>query len=1025
MNYHRKLYALLRDSTGNQGSQICKNLTFLAINELDKWWSEQGYIADAIASSSDRVNLNSKSSNQQATQLRHPISGEKREIAASQQLQFEEIAAQINQAFEVIRNQDKSEDDEENLARLFWWCWRFLPKLLESHVNLLKPAHSILPDCPQHSYNSTVSALVGAMFSQNQQQDESPHPYLLIFTFSPVQEFIKSSRKFLDFWAGSYLLHYLGAIVCWEAAQLYGPDAIITPSLWSQEIIDALMVHHYPEFKQYFQRYEDNHPVDKFLEKQSQSLCTAGFPNVITVLVPGKESAVKLGKHLQAILKEHWYDISCQVRKHVKESVLSKVSDLVENEANQNQIWRPNEDKVKQVWEDIKSEFNNKADILEELRQFAQPGCWEWNKLWDAQIHNSWETYFVAVPLGNPNQDLQVNAAAQSQEYQQWEQAQNTIAQPNFELPTQAERQTYTKMNVGSWWGNFQARLGNAIQAIKNTRTWQIPVASGERSTLSGQYSALHPRFLYQNFQNGLGLPSESMRLFWKVMSEAYPGVFNGSEKLNAIELTKRLAWKHGGVATNLGISDENLKDDYETLIRFPNLSSIAAGYFATHHPQKVERYWSDLRKEIYNHPQLSAKHHEFCSRTRRPFQVQRADTELKKFTKYDNGYNGVMFSSKWLADDMGLNTSSEKANLRSVVDSVQKQHFGDGSPADWWVLVLGDGDGMGRYVSGSKLKNYSDYLVSELVDQSNINEKDWQNLLTTKKRMGPATHVGLNRALLDFSNRLIPYITEQRFCGRVIYSGGDDVKAVLSLADLPEYLRSLRAAWCGTTDPKNDFTNKGGYWQWENQNKPQEIPNRPLFTMGKGATMSLGIVIAHKSVPLPTVLENIWEAEKDRAKKLLGRKSAKQRVIFPAKDGLCFRVIYGSGNVLEALMKGHLFERWWKFIQAYEQIDFSPLLYRLAEELPRHADVTQDYHLFRKVAKVVIANRDEKLPPDIEKALLRWLDAWEQWAYSAMEQAQKNNQDALGATPTDMANLLKLSAFWVSRRRQEMSWEK
>ena len=385
------------------------------------------------------------------------------------------------------------------------------------------------------------------------------------------------------------------------------------------------------------------------------------------------------------------------------------------------------------------------------------------------------------------------------------------------------------------------------------------------------------------------------------------------------------------------------------------------------------------------------------------------------------------MFSSKRLADDMGLNTSSEIADLRSVIDSGQNRHFGDGSPADWWVLVLGDGDGMGRYVSGSKLKNYSEYLVQDLIDFSNIEREgdDWQNLLNTKKRMGPATHVGLNRALLDFSNRLVPYITEKRFCGRVIYSGGDDVKAVLSLAELPEYLRSLRAAWSGREDPNGEFTNQGGYWQWENaNNRPQEIPNRPLFTMGKGATMSLGIVIAHKSVPLPTVLENIWEAEKERAKKLLGRKSAQGRVIFPAKDGLCFRVIYSSGYVLEALMKGHLFERWWKFIQAYDQIDFSPLLYRLAEELPRHADVTQDYRLFRKVAKVVIANRDENLPPDTERALLRWLDAWEQWAFSAMKQAQINNQNALGATPNDMANLLKFSAFWVSRRRQEMSWE-
>ncbi|MGV2388369.1 MAG UNVERIFIED_CONTAM: hypothetical protein LVR29_08705 [Microcystis novacekii LVE1205-3] len=38
-------------------------------------------------------------------------------------------------------------------------------------------------------------------------------------------------------------------------------------------------------------------------------------------------------------------------------------------------------------------------------------------------------------------------------------------------------------------------------------------------------------------------------------MAEVYPGLFNGSENLNAIELTKRMAWRYGGVAESLGIN--------------------------------------------------------------------------------------------------------------------------------------------------------------------------------------------------------------------------------------------------------------------------------------------------------------------------------------------------------------------------------------------------------------------------------------------------------------------------------------
>jgi len=294
-------------------------------------------------------------------------------------------------------------------------------------------------------------------------------------------------------------------------------------------------------------------------------------------------------------------------------------------------------------------------------------------------------------------------------------------------------------------------------------------------------------------------------------------------------------------------------------------------------------------------------------------------------------------------------------------------------------------------------------------------------NLLKTRKRMAPATHIGLNRALLDFSNRLVPYLTEKRFCGRVIYSGGDDVMAALPLADLPEFLRSLRAAWSGTPDPEGEFNHKGGYW-YPPDPPPKGIPKRPLFTMGEGATMSLGIIIAHKSVPLPTVLESVWTAEKERAKKMKGGITVGSETI-PAKDGLCFRIIYGSGNTLEALMKGHLLDSWWKFIKINEapfdqnSPDLSPVLHRLAEELPRHAEITATHFLCSLVAKVILSNRDQQLAPEIQEALLEWLKEWETWAWAA--------QGTPGTTPEDLGALLRFSAFWVARRRQELSWIK
>jgi CRISPR-associated protein Cmr2 len=1081
--YKRKLYVLLRNITENTESNnsICQYLNIFNsdIPELSQWWETEGYKAATISSSSDKINLEKAINNDAHTrEIRHPLSGQQKKIVTNiQQITLDAIVEQIQIVYQRFA-QEPNTDENEKITKLYWWCWRFYPELLASlNVNFLNPAHLILPDCSHHSYNSTVAALTGAMFPENwQPNQQTTHPYLLIFTFSPVQEFIKASRKFIDFWSGSYLLHYLSAILCWEVAQKYGPDAVITPSLWSQEIIDALLLQLYPDFQADFQKYQKTDPISKFENQDnlSQSLSTAGFPNVITVLVPGKDAATQLGQELKNTLNQHWQEMADKVREDVKKTFREKIAD---------------DDALEDVWKEIQEEFpDQEAEIKQELKKLHQAGCWEWNSLWLAQIQHSWESYFVAVPLGNPDTTLETHTNPQlTKEFLQWINAQNEIAdiptiplndgQENLQspliIPTQAELNAYDVVNVGTWWGSFQGRLGKAIQAIKNTRNWQIPIASGERSTLSGQYTALHPRFLYQNFYNGLGLPLDSLRLFWKVMSVVYPGVFNGSEKLNAIELTKRMAWKHGGVAENLGINLEvvennfpekySAKVNYEALIRFPNLCSIASANFAAHHPQIIKEFWFRLRRQIFEHSELKSKHDDFCSLTRRPFQVRRADAALQSLSNYGNGFNGVMFSSKWLGDDLTL-TETQTSALRVIIDDLQKEYFGNGSPADWWVLVLGDGDGMGQYVSGRKLKNYADYIVDDLVDNENKQDANWQELLKTKKRMGPATHAGLNRALLDFSNRLVPYITEQRYCGKVIYSGGDDVMAALPLADLPGFLLSLRAAWCGADDPEDKFTSQGGYWQWLKNNRPEEIPHRPLFTMGRDATMSLGIVIAHKSVPLPTVLESIWDAEKERAKKLSGvtvksgsiplwqiyffcltvesgsynlmkyvssklgcslksPNSEEYETIFPPKDGLCFRVIYGSGNTLEALMKGHLLPQWWSFLEDYQDIDFSPVLYRLAEALPRHAEVTKDSRLFSKAAQVILASRDEQLSKGLQAALLNWLDAWEEWAWLVQNGVTEKDEQPLGTKPEDLANLLRLTAFLVSRRQQELNW--
>lgn len=1134
--YQRKLYTLLAQlellTNTSPYSEIVPCLSNCASNLPEL--AENRRRAEEISKASDRVNFENLQTQPTATgipiEVRHLITGQPRTLKTSPQLN-NEILDRLNAV---------AGNDENAAKKAFWWLWRFYPEYLAQQQSdaLLYPADRLIPDCPLHSYNSTVSAIAGAIPEDYKQEDVDKHPYLLLFTFSPVQEFIKSSRKFLDFWAGSYLLHYLSAKLCWFIAERYGPDAVITPSLWSQEIIDALIAKQYPDFKHDFALFQKgSDPVSRFIDGTSTSLSTAGFPNVITAVVPGKKAAENLGKDLCKELKEQWQGIAEKVRSHVRNSVIDYLNNCLNDKKKQNKVDQLL-NKLDRAERLSSSQENNPNQ--DDLRRWREDGSsWSWRHLWNAQIDNTWEPYWTAVPLGYPEQQFSIEAAAGTRfhdKHKEWIANQETVAPSRNDqpTPTDAENLAYEVLNIGTWWANSQSRLGQAIQAIKNTRNWRIPTAPGERSTISGQFSAVHPQLLYGSYtlrdgnavrdlREGAGVSSGSMQLFWQLMALVYPGLFNGSEKLNALELTKRMAWQYGGVAKSLGIDDpfqvpdpgsdvedENNLDptrlDYETLIRFPNLSSIAAAKFAKDHPELLKRYWECLWRKIKqetNNGYLTEEHRQaFYSKTRRFFQVPNADKAIKASFGNQREYNGVMFSSKWLIDDMGLNEKSIDSStgnqdreritlLRKLVADAHKEcGFGDSSPADWWAIIVADGDNMGKYVSGSRLNPYS-YYIEDIVDRNeNIkrlpaypcilhwlivehqliqysftepnlaivqfaifwfelaefsSQTIWKILLDTRKRMGPATHVGLNRALLDFSNRIVPYLTEKRFCGKLVYSGGDDVLAVLPLADLPEYLLCLRAAWCGGEDHYKDqdsqdkdsnvkFTNDGGYWLPVSNRQDKSLsglPNRPLFTMGEGATLSAGIVIAHKSVPLPTVLESLWSAEEDRAKEMKGAKITREDETeeIPAKDGFCFRVIYGGGNVLEASMKGHLLSNWWKFISDEHPDKLAPVLYRLAEELPTHAALTESDRLISKAARVIIKSRDEPLPENIEKALDSWFNAWEDWAYCVdmdwkEREARKTPEEPreskpVGCSIQDLAKLLRFSAFWLDKKAQ------
>ncbi|MFN9600133.1 MAG: type III-B CRISPR-associated protein Cas10/Cmr2, partial [Dolichospermum sp.] len=276
--------------------------------------------------------------------------------------------------------------------------------------------------------------------------------------------------------------------------------------------------------------------------------------------------------------------------------------------------------------------------------------------------------------------------------------------------------------------------------------------------------------------------------------------------------------------------------------------------------------------------------------------------------------YHPRLLNAGWILEDLP-NSDQLKAEYREDIQKIITEYYPNNNPSDWYVLAAGDGDSMSEWLKGTKMKNYGDYIPSTL----SVKLENFPEFLAIQKRMGPSTHSALSRALLDFSNQLVPYLTQSRYAGRLIYGGGDDVLAYTNLWEWDKWLWDIRQCFKGAKDPHEEFSNDGDYWKFKG--KSDQLVDRPLFTMGSEATISFGIVIAHHSVPLAIALESLWEAE-DAAKKheyhhscLIPTKKHGEKACFNKKDAVQVRVLYGNGNTLKSTAKFDVFSEWQQLI--------------------------------------------------------------------------------------------------------------
>ncbi|MDR2165215.1 MAG: type III-B CRISPR-associated protein Cas10/Cmr2 [Zoogloeaceae bacterium] len=254
------------------------------------------------------------------------------------------------------------------------------------------------------------------------------------------------------------------------------------------------------------------------------------------------------------------------------------------------------------------------------------------------------------------------------------------------------------------------------------------------------------------------------------------------------------------------------------------------------------------------------------------------------------------------------LETSDEEENAaqKSEKEKFVKDILKIPRLETYYALVMMDGDKMGAILSGEQetQMRYAQGFHPEIRARFQARAQEnppLQKYLDARRAVSPARHMAISGALNDFSQNIVPHIVEMEYSGKNLYAGGDDVLAMLPVADLLAAMRRLRQAYSGdspedgeidgeATREKDKLLCKNGF---------ACLNGRLMRMMGKNATASCGAVIAHHQAPLNAVMRELRAAEK-RAKSEGGRNAFSLTVI--KRSGGALRLTDKWGEALEVL---------------------------------------------------------------------------------------------------------------------------
>lgn len=755
--------------------------------------------------------------------LIHPISGnaiDLRQFGGLDTIEPAEIAAKSLAHFESLREAVGGDLKKSLLA-----FWRFGPEIIEendsSKLGALwqqLPADTRVPDHSIWEHLDLASAFAGAFAADDRQEVA-----LLAFAIGPVQPFIAAARKMDDLWAGSHLLAHLA----WEAmkplVERLGPDAVLFPRLRGIPQVDLWLIEQgLPE--QWF----ENTPWHQSANADTNPLFVASLPNRFVALVPASQAR----------------------------ALAERCCDAVRN-------------RMQKIGEQVVTRLLEVANIPIDPQYY----CFEQAR---SQLAGFPEVYWAAVPfslIGTSADDGKVTdtvqlSAAMAPFFEPTEVKPGFLGSPAWEvLSGEIKWQDQTRFyvpNPGVLYPAVYDLAERVLAATKAARTFGQLEQSGWRDSLTGEAEWLtdNPDHLTlpagkrksrkdKHFQEG-----EHFETLWTKIADEKPAWAKKGEHLSVLSAIKRL-WptlfaEEAGKALKkqfgrFVVSTHTMALAYQLDRWLEHGGLTATGFTEAAQELKRERVALPTRLMLRHreHPALPD------ARTLLAMMEEAQDT--------DDAFRAEHLQRLVRNTLAQAHSPEQQSNFRLET---------------YYGLLLMDGDRMGALLSEGGRVTFRESFhptIRKQFDQLAKSNEMLKRYGDTVRPPSPGRHMAISSALNDFALHVVPHIVQREYLGRLIYGGGDDVFAILPVADLLFAAARLRDAWWG----ENRFHKRKMQDTQRNRlqlgNGYALLDGKLLRMMGKCATASAGLVVAHHQAPFGAVLRELHAAEQ-RAKHEGGR---------------------------------------------------------------------------------------------------------------------------------------------------------